>query len=191
MMKDNPEKIRLFIGSYPDKPVISEDKLTELSNLFGFPVRFTPKEKLHLTWKFIGEIPDSKLSEVQEITEESVQKISEINISFDKFELWPNKRNPSLLVLCGSDLTGNATTFHNKLDKNLEKIGVKRENRKFKPHLTVARFKLKQKPEETISIPEELIPDSDIAGFSSVSIIKSTLAPKGSIYEVLKNYSAT
>ena len=188
-MDKKQENVRLFIGSYADFSIIDDECANKISQHFACPIKFVEQSKIHLTWKFLGEVSHIKVPEIRNIVEESVQKVSEISIHFNRFEIWPSGKNPSLIVLTGEDLNGNATAFHQKLDKKLEKLGIKREKRKFKPHLTFARFRLKHRPAEKFILPEWFLFKEQQVGFSDISIIESRLTPQGSVYNSLKKFS--
>ena len=188
MAEEKSKKLRLFIGSCVEFPIVEKDNIAKLCEHFPCPIKFIEKPNIHLTWKFIGEIEAEKLDEVQNIIEEIIEKKFDILINFKKFEIWPSEKRPSLLVLIGKDLNGSATKLHQKLDKKLEKLKITREKRNFLPHITVARFKLKQRPVEKFIIPEWLLFDEINVKFSKLSIFQCTSTEKGSIYTPLKSF---
>jgi len=189
MTTEKSKKIRLFIGSYVEFSIINEENINKLCEYFMCPIKFVEKNNIHLTWKFIGDIEAEKLEEVQAILEETSIKVSDILINFEKFEIWPSGKRPSLLVLTGRDLNGNATKLHQKLDKKFEKLKIAREKRKFLPHITVARFKIKQKPAEKFVLPDWLLFDKISVRFSQLSLFQSTSTDSGSLYTSLKDFS--
>lgn len=188
MPEEKPQKLRLFIGSKVDFSIIDEETSAKLCEYYPCPVKFVGKDNIHLTWKFIGDTEAEKLEEIKEITKESVENISDVQIRFEKFEIWPNGKKPSLIVLTGADLNGNATKLYQKLDKKFEKLKIPREKRNFLPHITVARFKLKQRPSEKFTLPDWLSFNPVETGFSELCIFQSTSTKNGSIYTPVKSY---
>ncbi|HHF58925.1 MAG TPA: RNA 2',3'-cyclic phosphodiesterase, partial [Thermoplasmatales archaeon] len=74
-----------------------------------------------------------------------------------------------------------------KLDKHLEKLGYRRESRKFSPHLTVARVKSVQDRESLISIINSYANEGfgDIP-VESIRLKKSVLTREGPIYSTIR-----
>ena len=188
MTEEKAKKIRLFIGSYAGFSIIKEENINKLSEYFPCPIKFIEKPNIHLTWKFIGEIEAEKLDEIQNIVEEVVEKNFDIRINFDKYEIWPSGKRPSLIVLTGRDLNGNATKLHQKLDKKFEKLKIAREKRRFLPHITVARFKIKQRPAEKFVLPEWLSFNELDVNFLDLSIFQCNSTENGSVYTPLKSF---
>lgn len=167
-----PETHRLFLGSFVDLELIEAE--------FSVPIRFVSQKNLHITWNFFGDTQNSQIPGIETRINEISSKIDEISINFNRFELWPNPKFPRLLVLVGDDVNGNATKLYKTFNK-----------RKFNPHITIARLKLKQKPESPIKLPEKLIfPERQIS-FSKISLIKSTLSPSGSVYSEIRTFNLT
>ena len=188
MAEEKIKKIRLFIGTHVEFPIISEENITKLYEYFPCPMKFIEKPNIHLTWKFIGEIENEKLYEIQAIVEEVIEKRFDILINFDKFEIWPSGKRPSLMVLTGKDLNNNATKLYQKLDKKLEKLKIPREKRNFLPHITIARFKIKQRPVEKFVLPEWLLFDAIDVKFSKLSIFHCNATENGNVYTPLKSF---
>lgn len=188
MAADKINKIRLFIGTRAEFPIIKDEYINKLCEHFPCPIKIIEKSNIHLTWKFIGEIDAKKLDKIQSSVEEILIKISDVNINFDKFEIWPSGKRPSLIVLTGRDLNGNATKLHRKLDKKFEKLKIAREKRNFIPHITVARFKIKQKPAEQFILPDWLMFNSTDVIFSDISIFQCNSTKNGSVYTPIKTF---
>lgn len=145
------EKLRLFLGSFVELKGIN-------------------KKNLHLTWKFFGETEPVEIPQMLDHIEKITSEISEISINFNRVELWPNLKYPRLMVIAGDDMNGNATKLYTAFNQE-----------KFKPHITVARFKNKQPPESPVFQPKTI-------NFNEIALIKSTLSSKGSVYEVYKSW---
>ena len=191
MNPEHKKNIRLFLGSFVDiNKFYAHDGMQEkLKKHFDCPVKFVEKQNIHLTWKFIGEADSVLIPDFTNIIESAASKFFNISINFDKFEIWPNTKFPRQLVITGRDLNGNATDLHEILNTGFQKFGVKEEKRKFNPHITIARFKLKQKPEHPVLLPPWLAFNEAKIDFTDISLIKSFLTPKGSIYEEIKKFT--
>ncbi|MEH6578202.1 MAG: RNA 2',3'-cyclic phosphodiesterase [Amphritea sp.] len=102
-------------------------------------VRPTPPEQLHLTLLFLGEQPDDILAEVTQPLQEL--SFAPMEVEFDTVGhfrsgvIWLGiKPNPPLIRL------------QKKLHNLLSQQGFQLEQRKFKPHITLARCKTRLTP---------------------------------------------
>lgn len=149
-------------------------------------VRWEPKEKLHITLKFLGDTEVNLINEIVEAIRKSVEKHSEIPLEFSKFGMFYRDKNPSILWL-GIKRNDALARFFSDIDNALSTIGFKKENRDFKPHLTILRIKGK----ENFAKLEELTgkPGLDLK-FNAKKIIlfKSTLLKTGSVYEEVESF---
>jgi len=102
-------------------------------------LNWSPVENLHITSKFIGEWPESRLTEL-ETTLENLAPSGRFEVTVSRFGYFPNPDNPRTLfagVHAGPELADLAT----RIDEALTALGVARESRPYAPHLTLARIK--------------------------------------------------
>jgi len=189
--KNETSYLRLFLGSFVDiQEFFDYDSLQEnLKDHFKCPIRYVERPNLHMTWKFIGNTNNDVLPEFIGLIKNTVSGVSDILINFNQFEIWPNSKAPRQLVITGKDLNGNATEFYNRLNAGIQKFGIKKEKRKFNPHITLARFKLKEKPEKRFILPEKFTLNEKKINFKEIVLIKSILGPKGSTYKEIKKFN--
>lgn len=95
-------------------------------------------EQLHLTLRFIGEAEPRMAEEIRDML---------ATIDFNPFEvrlkgvgMFGTQRKPRS-VWAGVEDTKPLKHLHEKIDNALNRIGLEPETRKFKPHVTLARFK--------------------------------------------------
>jgi len=152
-------------------------------------IKWIEKENIHFTWKFIGDVEQEKFDLIANALQETVNSADDIALNFKKITIWPNNRFPRQLVIIGDDVNGNATKLYKDINLKLVNYGIKKEKRSFNPHITLARFRLKNKPTEPINLPNWLEFDEVKIDLPQINLIKSDLTPKGSIYTVLKSYN--
>ena len=92
----------------------------------------------HITLKFIGEISDDLLQNVQEILSGFPFKPAQITVS--GVQLHPKKRPRIVWADVSDNGWGEATVA--ELDRLLAPLGIPAEDRKFTPHVTLGRIKL-------------------------------------------------
>lgn len=141
-------------------------------------VNFT--SSFHLTLKFLGGVTEDKAP----IIKENIKKIKfePFSIYLDKIGFFPTE-NYIRVVWLGLKPLDKINELQQKIDNSL--ISIFPKDKKFHPHITLCRIKfIKDKPKfienlKNIEIEEKKI---DINKFK---LIKSTLTPKGPVYEDL------
>jgi len=133
--KSPPMNKRLFVAI--DPPVEVRDQLTRLC--CGLPnARWTTPEQLHLTLSFIGEVDGSAFLDIREaLAEISAPKIT---LQLQGVGFFPPRGNPRV-VWAGIEKNESLQTLQRKITTRLFQLGLEPENRKFSPHITLARLK--------------------------------------------------
>ena len=101
--------------------------------------RWLRPEGMHLTLKFIGEVSD----EVTHHIRRELGKIhmpSAVELELRGWGFFPNARRPQVFW-AGVQADVILEKLAGEIDWRLEPLGIKREAREFRPHLTLARFK--------------------------------------------------
>ncbi|MCK4849272.1 MAG: RNA 2',3'-cyclic phosphodiesterase, partial [Candidatus Heimdallarchaeota archaeon] len=165
--------------------------LDELSTFKG--IRPVKPNQLHLTLKFLGEVAEKRLVEIEK--ELKMIKLPSFEIELLHMGFFPNERRPRVIWIGLSEGKSQLITLAREVDDRLSKIGFPKEKRKFSPHLTVGRIK-KLYPDELQNIVD-YVHSINTVGMEkevvqSILFKKSTLTPHGAIYEnlaevVLKN----
>lgn len=183
--------LRTFIGvNFP--PEINR-KIGKIIAYFktqtpGDALKWVSTLNLHITIKFLGDIPENKLDQVKAILSESLQDTAPFTINIEGMKIHPDKRNPRLILL-GVTENGSLTDIHAILDRALTAVGVDPDNRKFRPHITIARINQRCKRETIKGLVETLsqfkVDSLGDIRVEQVILYKSELTPKGSIYSSL------
>jgi 2'-5' RNA ligase len=105
----------------------------------GRGARWMRPEGMHVTLKFIGEVPDETVEKVKVILA-GVHSPAPVQLSFREVGFFPNARHPRVFW-AGIEATPNLAGIAGEIERRLEPIGIVAEDRAFRPHLTLARFK--------------------------------------------------
>jgi 2'-5' RNA ligase len=145
-------------------------------------------EKLHLTLKFLGETNERQLTEMTSIAEKIAAQFSGFELQIAETGIFPLLRKPRILWLGVRDETNSLSKISASLEIKCERIGFKRENRKFKPHLTVARLR---EPDKSKKIAQKHLENKfEPVAFEASAIVmyESKLQPSGSVYSVVSKH---
>jgi 2'-5' RNA ligase len=149
-------------------------------------IRPVKHNQLHITLKFLGEVASQQLAEIIRQLEEV--SFNSFHLNFDRFGVFPHTKKPRVIWLGVSEGYTQLTDLAQIIETRLVPIGYSREKRKFSPHLTLGRVKRltpsgKGQIEELL-IQEDFIPNTK-EFINTLYFKKSTLTPKGAIYENL------
>lgn len=136
-------KNRIFIATFFDDKNQNICRLIDkLSSKAGKDLKIVPIEKIHITWKYIGYIDLCENEKVFNIVKEFSHIIKDCTLIFDKLEVWPNLKHPRLLSLTARNYDEKFADFFNNMEESLcENIKIKKEKKRFIPHITIARMK--------------------------------------------------
>jgi 2'-5' RNA ligase len=136
-MKKN---LRLFIAVPISDAVTRFLKSTQTAlNQVGLNIRWVPVENIHLTLKFLGDIDAASVDAVAE----RMDAAADANVPFELIAAgvggFPNLRGFRVLWVGVDGDTGRLETLQRDVESELETLGIKKERRRFHPHLTLAR----------------------------------------------------
>lgn len=147
--------------------------------------RRVPGEQLHLTLRFIGEVDDTMFKAVRTALTE---------IHGPPFQLalrgvghFPPGRNPRVLW-AGLDVSAPLLELQQKVELMLIKTGILPEQKKFAPHLSIAR--LKETPPENVALLEKQQTGFTAGPFpvTDFHLYASTLTSAGANHEKMATY---
>ncbi len=178
--------IRLFVALHiPDE---IRTKIIDIRKQIlpeGKNLRWEPKEKIHITLKFIGDVENKKVDDIKSVIS-FAENYKKIELSLTKFGLFFNRHIPKILWV-GLSENENLINLVNELNLKLKGIDIPVESRKFKSHLTLLRIK-NNFPESLIDKFENFnIPETSFV-CDTISLMESRLYPTGSEYSTIKNY---
>ena len=108
------------------------DRLRPLAKLHWSPV-----EKLHITTKFIGEWPETRLDELKRALS-AVRTSGPVEIAIRRIGWLPNPRSARMLY-AGVEASEALTALAAATEQAAASAGVPVEDRIFRPHVTLAR----------------------------------------------------
>jgi 2'-5' RNA ligase len=129
-------EVKNNLGALLDRlrPTAKLTKLTKPRTL-----SWTRVDNLHITTKFIGEWPESRLEEMERALA-SVGSPGAVHVGISGLGWFPNARDPRVLwagVKAGEELRQLA----HATEAVVHAIGVAKEDREYSPHLTLARIR--------------------------------------------------
>lgn len=149
--------------------------------------KWTRPKSLHITLKFLGEIPESKSNHVTEALR-TVPADLPITLTFKGLGFFPNERRPRVLWV-GIEAQQSLPALVAAIDAALADVGVPREERSFTPHLTLARSKAgKIAPKLLEGLAKYSAREFGIMKASVFHLIESRLKSTGAEYTTLESF---
>ncbi len=135
-------RIRCFVAADLDEPARQEvGRLQERLRKMGVRGRWVAPERVHVTVRFIGEIPPETFDAVCEALARPVGETGPLDLVLQGLGAFPSLRRPRVLwVGLAGDVAGLAGAAR-EVNGRLEGLGLPGEARPFRPHVTLARAK--------------------------------------------------
>ena len=167
-----PEEIKAGITAIQDQLKAS-----------GAEASWTRPEGIHLTLKFLGELPEARTSEIMSALGDVVAGSGGFSLDVAGTGAFPNVRNPRVLWVGVKGDIGKLASLQSLVESAMTRIGFDPEERRFSPHLTLARIKY-LKPRFSWQQAIDDVKNSALGGFSvrCISLMKSELKPSGAVY---------
>jgi RNA 2',3'-cyclic 3'-phosphodiesterase len=141
---------------------------------------FVEPENIHITIKFLGDVDDRLLPRVMD----AVKKIPFEPFTVSVGNVTVNNPKRPFTVWCTIGDAGKSGELFRRIEEALVPIGFLKESRGFTPHATLARIKEPGPAPFTVpgTIREKTYGDCVVSG---LKLKKSTLTPRGPVYEDL------
>ncbi len=153
-------------------------------------VRWVHVDNIHLTVIFMGNVKMGDVANIGTEVETVCSRYSSFDVLLREMGVFPNKRNPRVLWLGLDGDLERMSHFRDSLQEQLGPFGIKEEKRRFRPHLTLGRFR---KPQKGKSHLNEFIMKygdltSPVCSLNELILFQSTLSPKGAEYTKLGSW---
>jgi 2'-5' RNA ligase len=149
-------------------------------------IRWIPPANWHLTLKFLGAIDADQVLSIHNGLERQLSLFPPCTINAKGLGIFPDVKKPRILWV-GMD--GNAlVSLAEKVETALAPLGFVREQRAFKPHLTIGRWREGRRSGPALKEVLEQWRNHDFgsSAVSEVKLFQSILKPGGAQYLPLK-----
>jgi 2'-5' RNA ligase len=149
-----PQRLRTFIAVALDK--FTHDRLVGLQERLaatGVPVKWVEPENLHITLLFLGEVDARETPAVCKAVKQIARQTRPFAITLAGAGAFPTPRRPRTLIVHVTEGGPELSALHGALEAPLLELGCyRREDRPFKPHLTLGRVKGKEAAEPLAAV---------------------------------------
>ncbi len=184
------ERVRSFVAILLNEEVRAAiaAEITRLRPL-GPRVSWVAPPNLHLTLKFLGELPPPALEEVKDALAEAVAGASPFTLHFYGLGAFPGMARPRVLWVGVAEGGQAAQALQARLEAALTRRGFAGDTRSFSPHLTVGRVR---EPRGLAELQQAMARaarmDFGRLDVQALSLMRSDLSPAGARYTELRAF---
>lgn len=177
--------MRLFVAvNFPEDLRETIVEATRPLREAELPLRWTDRDHLHMTLKFLGDVQPQEAERAGEILDGVAGGYAPFEVGFEGVGAFPTLRSPRV-VWVGVEAVLELRSAKHDLEHGYAHMGIDRETRAFRPHVTVARADESARasafrPLEDRAREIEVDASHRIA---SLDLMRSRLRPEGPEYE--------
>ena len=150
----------------------------------GRHVRPVDPDALHLTLRFLGQTDEAQVGRIVAAVESAVETEASFSLRIEGLGAFPDSRRPSV-IWAGMEQAEPLNRIVVRIDEGLETLGIDRDDRPWRPHLTLARVKSRPPSQLRDLLESQAATPFATQSVSSVDLMQSDLTPAGPQYTVL------
>jgi 2'-5' RNA ligase len=155
--------------------------------LSGEKIKWVDPENMHITISFLGDTDEKMIGSISDIIKQTAMDHPPFELVFSGAGVFKNLRDPRVLWI-GTEINPVLQNMKISLENELSGFGFEKENREFRPHLTLGRIKWIK----NTAILEEAIQqykDQEIQReyINELIYYESILKPEGPVYLTILN----
>ncbi len=179
--------VRAFIAvALPQEARRCVQQCQEVLRRAGVRLRWVRSENVHLTLRFIGEVPETSVSAVADAMDRAVHGHCPFRLQVSGYGVFPAPRRPKVVWLGVGGALDRLEALHGDIARELAQCGVVPELRAFQGHLTIGRV---AGPLDWRWIQGAFEGAGPIASspfaVREVLLLQSVLTPRGAVYTPL------
>jgi 2'-5' RNA ligase len=177
--------MRLFFAVHTGTEIAGQAwRIIQDSAIRSAPWRWIRPENYHFTLKFLGEVYEELLPALHDAARLAASRARPFRLTMGGIGGFPNLARPRVIYFGIERGFGELRDLAGLIEDECEAAGFKREKRRFRAHLTLARVKRPVR-EDVLSLLRGLPPLGETAfvDVESFVLMKSNLTPSGAVYE--------
>ena len=184
------ERIRSFIAIEVPQPLLARmGEIQRELRRMETGVNWVRPEGIHLTLKFLGSVSTEELEKLARGIGPLVAARNPFELRIHGLGCFPSSRSPRVIWVGIDRGSGEVSSLQKAIEDTAAEAGFPREERPFKPHLTLGR--VRTPIGRSSFIPEmEKHKEVEIGTFlaQDVYLFKSELKPSGAVYTKLQTF---
>lgn len=183
------EQVRTFIAIELDEKIkvaLAELQEQLKGKIPPGSVRWVGPEGIHLTLKFLGNVPANRIEQVEQAISQACAGFPSFSFSIGGLGCFPDTRRPRVVWVGVQEDTGILKRLQKAIEDGMEKLGFPPEERGFQAHLTLGRTQRRASSADVRRLGQ-IVAETDIGELGrmearAVSLMRSDLKPTGAVY---------
>jgi len=149
-------------------------------------VKWVRPESIHLTLKFLGEIQPEAVAEIRETLGEVTRRHEPFSVRVSGVGCFPGLSQPRVVWVGLSGDGGRLRSLQGDVESAMERLGFPKEERPFRPHLTLGRVR-SPRGRDLLVARIRALEETELGEFTVRSVVQfqSELHPSGARYTPL------
>lgn len=176
--------MRCFVALDLSREAKEELRMVQ-ADLLDENIKCSKTKEFHLTLKFMGEVEDGKAEDIADALKNV--KLNPFTLTLSRLGVFPS---PEYIRVVWVGLAGDdeLKRLYEDIEEVLRPFNF-RDDFDFNPHLTIARVKYIKDPQEFAKKLRSIKIKPAKSEVKSFVLYKSTLTPKGPVYEKLEEFT--
>jgi len=185
-MPNDTTLVRAFIA-VEFSPEAREEfvRVEEVFKKAGADVKWVEPENVHITLKFLGNIPEEKIAYFAEKVEKAAFLTRSFEMVLEGTGAFPGWGYPKVIWIGIGEGNKEIKGLAKSVEDVLAEEGFEKENRPFSPHVTIGRVRTGKNRSRLKEIAESLEIKAVTSSVSRIILFRSDLSPKGPAYTPL------
>ena len=183
------DTLRLFIAAeLPDDVLMHVKRVQTLlkKELTSPALRWAHPSSIHLTLKFLGDVPVTQVEGVEAVLDEAAANHDPLELDVQGMGCFPNFQRPNVVWLGIKGDVKGLKALQTTIEMAMADLGFDPESRNYTPHLTLARVQRNTKTVERKAIGAKVEEWQEVRvtnwRVASISLMQSELKPTGAEY---------
>lgn len=193
MIDSLPDQVRLFVACEIPEDVKQTigGVIETLRGRSGTAVRWIRPEGVHVTLKFLGEVPVKKLPAINLAVQAAVGGHSPFDLEFANIGTFGGREGLRIMWVGIAGDVLRLEALVRSMNAAMAVVGFEPERRPFRPHLTLGRVRdeipTRQRAEIEVAVGKMAVPPRSWRT-TQVSLMRSHFTPRGVTYEVVGTF---
>lgn len=179
--------MRLFVAvNFPTPVRRALARVTLRLSRAELPVRWTAEDAFHLTLRWLGDQDEEGRAAVTAILHEVAAEFEPFEAGFGSLGAFPSPRRPRVIWIA-VEAGPRLRLLRDELERRLTRDGFGRDERSFRPHVTLGRAQRDARPgafRQFVAMSGDVGVEAEFP-VTSIDLMRSHLRPDGARYERL------
>jgi RNA 2',3'-cyclic 3'-phosphodiesterase len=151
----------------------------------GLPLKWAPPEGIHVTLKFLGEVPDAREPVLRAALGRVVAGGRALSLVVRGFGAFPGLERPRV-IWAGLEADRALEVLQRRVEQEFVPLGFPSESRPFRPHVTLGRAARGARPRRCDRLEATLIGllHQETTLIGAVDLMQSVLRSAGAVYQL-------